>query len=90
MKRYLSLIFLMYFAVVEYAVAQSTEFLLEGLNWSYRGRYIHDHYKIDSSKTVNGKNYKLLNLLRGGYDSRAENPMLYSSSSIDRIMGTGT
>lgn len=81
--RYLLLIFLMCFAFAEHTEAQSTEFLIDGLNWSYRGRYIHDGYKIDSSKTVNGKNYKLLNLLRGGYDSRAENPMLYSSSSVD-------
>ena len=88
MRMFLSLIFLMIFTIVDYSNAQTTGILHDGLNWFYRGQYVHEEYEIGGSKAMNGKDYKLLTIIRGGYDSRAlvtDNSMSLDKSYYDYI-----
>jgi len=91
MKKFLLLIFLLIITSVEHSMAQSSDFLLDGLKWFYRGQYVHEEYKIDGSKTLNGKDYKLLTVIRGGYDSRVllpGSPLMNDVSYDDYIRAT--
>ena len=90
MKKCVFLVMLMALGIT-HTGAQSAGFLLDGLNWSYRGQYVHEEYKIDGSRTVNGKDYKQLTIIRGGYDSGTrgiDNPMRLSPSYWDYVRDT--